>query len=114
LAAGHNPTWSPDGRRLAFIDNYTLFTIGRNGKGRRRVSRDTDFVLGAAWSPKSRMFGYLAGTTTNAADGFSVETVSADGKRVHVLTRVPAPTYIWGSPVWTRDGRRILVAVDSP
>jgi hypothetical protein len=98
---------------LAFIDDYTLFTIGRNGKGRRRVSRD-DFVLGAAWSPKSSMLCYLAGTTTNAADGFRVETVSADGRRVHVLARVPVPTYIWGSPVWTRDGKRILVAVDAP
>jgi hypothetical protein len=60
------------------------------------------------------MLGYLSGTTTNAADGFRVETVRADGKRVHVLARVPAPTYIWGSPVWTRDGKRILIAVNSP
>jgi Tol biopolymer transport system component len=32
LTAGHDPTWSRDGRRLAFIHGYKLFAIGRDGK----------------------------------------------------------------------------------
>lgn len=54
LAVGHDPAWSRDGSRLAFIDDYKLFTIGRNGKGKRRLSRKGEFVVGAAWSPRAR------------------------------------------------------------
>lgn len=34
LAAGHDPTWSPDGRRPAFIENCKLITIDRDGRRR--------------------------------------------------------------------------------
>jgi Tol biopolymer transport system component len=111
---GHNPAWSPDGRRLAFIDGYKLITIGRNGKAKRRLSRKGEFVLGAAWSPKGGgTLAFVAGTTAARSGGLPtnlrVETVSADGKRVHVLARETAGSEIWGPPVWTPDGKRILV-----
>jgi Tol biopolymer transport system component len=113
LAVGHNPAWSPDGRRLAFIHDYKLITIDQNGKDKRRVSRTGEFVIGAAWSPKSGTIGYVAGTTADRYGGaprnLRVETVSADGKRVHILAREPAGSLIWGAPVWARDGKRILV-----
>jgi Tol biopolymer transport system component len=116
LARGHNPTWSPDGRRLAFIDDYKLITIDRNGKDKRRVSRKGEFVTGAAWSPKGGTLGYVAGTTADRYGGLPrnlrVETVNADGKRVHVLARQTARSLIWNGPVWTQDGKRILVAVE--
>jgi hypothetical protein len=38
--------------------------------------------------------------------------VSADGRRLRVLAREPASSMIWASPVWMRDGKRILVAVE--
>jgi Tol biopolymer transport system component len=113
LAAGQSPTWSRDGRRLAFIDDHKLFTIDRNGKGKRRVSRAGEFVYGAAWSPKRMALGYVAGATAEPSDGFRVETVSGDGTQVHVLAREPVGRDVWGSPVWTQDGRRLLVAVET-
>jgi Tol biopolymer transport system component len=116
LAQGHDPAWSADGRRLAFIDDYKLMTIGRDGRGRRRLSRRGEFVVGAAWSPKRSLLGYVAGTKAPRHGGsptrFRVETVSADGKRARVLRREPAGWGIWGEPVWTPDGKRILVTVE--
>jgi TolB protein len=116
LTAGHNPTWSRDGRRLAFIDGYKLWTIGKDGKGRRRLSRKGEFVVGTAWSPKGGAIGYVAGTKDGPYGGaptsLRVETVSTDGKRVRVLARERAASLIWGRPVWTADGKRLLVAVE--
>ena len=115
LALGHNPTWSPDGRRLAFIDHYKLFTIDRDGGRKRRVSRQGEFVIGEAWSPRGAMLAYVAGTrhrNGGLPTNLRVETASGNGTRVHVLAREPDFS-TFGPPVWTPDGRRILVAVDA-
>src|SRR5262249_32196047 len=62
LTRGSDPSWSPDGRRLAFIDNCRLLTIGRNGKGKRRLSRNGEAVVAEAWAPKGNLIAYVAGT----------------------------------------------------
>jgi TolB protein len=94
LARGHNPVWSPGGRRLAFMHDYKLMTVNRNGKARRRLSRKGELVVGAAWSPRGGTLAFLAGTKANRFGGaptnLRIETVSADGKRVHVLARETA------------------------
>jgi Tol biopolymer transport system component len=116
LAVGHNPFWSPNGRRIAFINNYRLITLGENGKGRRRLSRNGELVLGAAWSPKGNSLAVVTASALAQVDpgvptGLRLETVSSDGKRVRVLVHEPAGSNIWSGPVWTPDGKRILVAV---
>jgi Tol biopolymer transport system component len=115
LAHGRNPTWSSDGRRLAFVDNYRLTTIGEDGKSKRRLSRSGELVTGAAWSPKVSRIAVVAvsslGTLGGPPADLRVETVSADGKHLRVLAREPAGSRIWSGPVWTPDGKRILVAV---
>lgn len=117
LGVGHNPSWSPDARRLAFVYDYRLVTTDRNGKGRRRVSPKGEFVVDAAWSPKGGTIAYVAGTKADphayVPKNLRVETVSADGRHVHVLARTPA-LFVDGRLVWTRDGERILVIVASP
>jgi Tol biopolymer transport system component len=118
LASGQDPSWSPDGRRLAFIDNCRLLTIGRNGKGKRRLSRNGELVVAEAWAPKGNLIAYVAGTNPRdcgpAAPGnLRLETVTADGKRVRILARESALLLggdIAGkNPVWAPSGKRILV-----
>jgi Tol biopolymer transport system component len=117
LAAGSDPSWSPDGSRLAFVHACGLFTIDRNGKHRRRISRKDEIVAAAAWSPKHAAIAYIASTKAPHCIGLPssprVETVSSDGKQVHVLARETPATLIWGNPVWTADGKRILVAIEA-
>jgi Tol biopolymer transport system component len=115
LTTGHNPIWSPDGRRLAFIDNYELIMIDRNGKRKRRLSRKGQSVLGAAWSPKGGTLAFVVGTTAGCCPvNRRLETVSADGTHLRIVAREHAGTQIQDKPVWTRDGKRILITVASP
>ena len=55
--ADNDPSWSPDGKRLAFrcvlakgFNQRDIFTVGTNGKGSRRVSTNGDGYY-SAWSP---------------------------------------------------------------
>jgi Tol biopolymer transport system component len=115
LAVGHGPSWSPNGKHLAFISGDKLMTIDRTGKGERRLSRKGELVIAAEWSPKSALVAYLATTKPGSVLGVApllrVETVSANGRRVHVLMRPHSYVSIWSRPVWTTDGKRILVAL---
>jgi Tol biopolymer transport system component len=112
LAAGHDATWSPDGKRLAFVHDYRLITIGRDGRGRRRISPTGEYVVTAVWSPKGQTIAYVAGTTIRRYErlpaNLRIETMRADGTHRHVLSR---EAEVLGKPVWTADGRRILAAV---
>jgi Tol biopolymer transport system component len=117
LAAGHDPSWSPNGKHLAFIDDCKLMTIDRSGKHERRLSRKGECVEAAAWSPKAALVAYLTGKSV-AGLGFpqllGVKTASADGRDIRTLMPPPSsPERLrsWSSPVWTRDGKRILIAI---
>jgi Tol biopolymer transport system component len=112
LASGNSPTWSPDGRRLAFVDNCALITINKDGTGRQRLSPKGESVTAAAWSPKGSTLAYLARPRADDCVGLpsKLETVNPEGKHLHKLARWPASSLVWGKPVWTVDGKRILVA----
>jgi Tol biopolymer transport system component len=115
LAKGRNPTWSPDARRLAFISNYRLVTIRADGTGRRLLSRESELVFAAAWSPKGNTLALVTASSRGKFGGppsdLRVEIARADRKQVRVLVDEPAGTFIWGDPVWTPDGKRVIVAV---
>jgi len=77
------------------------------------ISRKGEFVERAAWSPKGTL-AYIAGTQLRGGlfTHLRVETASPDGKRSHILVRECSGSLIWGSPVWTSDGKRILIALE--
>jgi Tol biopolymer transport system component len=91
-------------------------TIGEDGSRKRRLSRNGQLVLGAAWSPKGGTLAFVTVSTISrygdAPTDLRVATVGADGTHLRVLAREPAGSRLWSDPVWTPEGERIVVAVD--
>ena len=56
---GH-PTWSPDGRRIAFERGVPgdIFVMNADGSGARRLGSDTCDETQPAWSPDGRWIAY--------------------------------------------------------
>src|SRR5262245_23506190 len=61
------PSWSPDGRRLAYAtrpadggaDSSAVFVINADGGGQRNVSRNPARDLQPVWSPDGRKIAFL-------------------------------------------------------
>jgi Tol biopolymer transport system component len=94
LPAGE-PSWSPDGTRLAFTSGGDVFTVRRDGRGRRRVTSDGGNAA-PAWSPDGTALAYIrAGVLVLARhDGSALPVALAAGAL---------------SADWAPDGGRLVV-----
>lgn len=116
-----DPTWSPDGRQIAFgwntfraPDPFAIRVIRSNGTGLRTIPR---LPLGyvrpdPAWSPNGRRVAFVGQQRPDASCRVgSIFTASLNGT---AITQVTRPQPVEGScpdadvsPTWSPDGRRI-------
>jgi len=103
------PTWSPDGRRIAFIgrpDNNIqnrVYVMNADGTGATPITtvNDTTMDLDVDWSPdgKHLAFTRVMGSVSR------IFVVDPDGKNLAQLTSVQSST-----PRWSPDGKRIALS----
>jgi Tol biopolymer transport system component len=106
LSSDFAPTWSPNGRAVAFTHVHSsgavsqVFRIGRDGSGLTRISGVTDYAYGPDWSPNGADIAY---TTFDLAAVARIVVARADGSAAHVVGSFqgvsnPPATFLTWSP----------------
>ena len=124
VGAGSDASWSPDGRRLAYIDHVRVESkrspaIDRvvvfdvDSRTRTSVATGTS----PAWSPDGERIAFMRYTFSRATHGWeigssSLLTMRADGADVHELTSTSGETRLF-APAWSPDGKTIVVSGDT-
>ena len=104
-----NPTWSPDGSRIAFERGLPgdIYVTNADGTHPRRVVADFADDGDPAWSPDGHWIAYSRKTPgTTAREIWLVHPNGADRHRVTHLVALSQ------SPAWSPDGRRIVFSSD--
>ncbi len=117
LARGNRPAWAPSGDRLAFLGRangleYTLLTMSRTGGQKRVHTPPAVSVEGVAWSPDGRTLAFVS--RHRRSGPLELRTMTADGRRTRVVAQLRTDRRLWAGPLWSPDGRRLVVAVELP
>jgi Tol biopolymer transport system component len=122
----HAPSWSPDGKRIAFMSANTTFrpagasviyvinADGTRPRLLRSLPHDWPGAGAPAWSPGGKRLLYSTycwfGTCGQPAVGAQLFTIGADGKGLRRLTRLAGNAF---GGRWSPDGRRIVFVWNS-
>jgi TolB protein len=84
-----NPTWSPDGNRVAFAttryaggEDYDIAVMNPDGSGVQRLTTDTGIDVRPIWSPDGQEIMY---SHRVAQGNYDVWILAVDGSRVREL-----------------------------
>ena len=100
------PSWSPDGRRIAFTSNrdgnYAIWVMNADGSGLALLTNNSiDFTSRASWSPDGRRIAFTSDRDGNAA----IYTMNTDGSGG---ARRLADGFF---PSWSPNGWRIAFTI---
>ena len=91
------PSWSPDGKSIAFATDTGVWIIDRDGRHVRTLIKGADYSSVPEWSP--------VGDRILVSGLGRWRVVSTDGSLLYKLG--PGPPGPKWAPVWSPDGRRI-------
>ena len=98
------PSWSPDGRRIAFTSsrdgNNEIYVVDSDGSNLRRLTNDPADDGYPSWSPDGRSIVFHSSRDGNG----EIYAMGSDGSNPRRLTNDSANDV---APVWSPDGRRI-------
>jgi TolB protein len=108
VTSGDSPSWSPDGRRLAYrsaTTPWSLMVAGIDGSDPRQASTSTSgwhAIARPQWSPDSEAVAFSFGQAADVEADIKIATL--DGS---VADIVPDPAFDDNYPHWSPDGTRL-------
>ncbi len=108
ISNARQPTWSPSGKRLAFVCGNDICSSNADGSRRRQLTQagSRDIAYGPAWSPDGRLIAY---SCLSRSGRTGVCAVNAVGGGTKTLSLAPGSSV--GTPLmWSPDSKRLLVS----
>ena len=100
LGDGFSPSWSPDGRHIAYSRGTDIYVMGSDGSNPRNLTNYSDQDFSPSWSPDGRHIAF-----TSERDGNpEIYVMGSDGSNPRNLTNYSDQDF---SPSWSPDGRHI-------
>ena len=102
-------SWSPDGKRIAFIENQpgNLWVMNANGTAAHQIGDGLENESDPAWSPDGALIAFVR--RTPGGDVRELDVVRPDGTGRRQITHLNASV---GSPSWSPDGSRLAFAAN--
>ena len=98
------PTWSPDGRRVAFqsdrTGNWDIWVMNTDGSGLTQLTNHPEDDEHPDWSPDGKKIAF----TSRREGNRDIWVMNADGSKPVNLTKTPSRDRY---PMWSPDGRQI-------
>lgn len=114
-APGRAPTLSPEGKRFVYMAGTwtaTRLTVSLlDGSNARQITDDSSIAWNNHWSPDGKRIAFTSRETPKSE--LAVFVMNADGSGRHQVTHIPAEEGGAQWPVWSRDGRRFAIQVNS-
>lgn len=104
-----DPSWSPDGRKIAFAsgfgDETEVCVMRPNGTNRTRLTTNGQPDFNPAWSPDGTRIAFIRFHRLSAeVRSANIWVMNADGRSETLLSRGRQADY---QPAWSPDGTRI-------
>ncbi len=121
LTAGAEPALSPDGRRVAFIQNATSLWLWDLKTSKATLLRRCGNAHSPTWDPTGRQIAFtgnpgswdetgthiLPPTRVRNLDSYGIWVIQADGRGLHKLPSGSSEDQEDQYPLWSPDGRWI-------
>jgi Tol biopolymer transport system component len=119
ITRGSGPSWSPDGRRIAFVSTRSgaleVHVMNADGTDVVQITHSRAFVRDVNWSPDGTRIVFSSGAAGLTGPlgviqwPMDIYVVQADGTEARRLTRSGGFNV---QPVWSPDGSRIAYCSD--